>query len=359
MSKGFLKGAILYAVIFLLIAAIGITVFWNFIDAYEQSRPMTAVNNFLTSLSDEMICVASSDLVANLDSNIQSQEMAYSIICDQLSDQISVARKSGVSASTEQHYILRVGSTVIGQMTITPNGDGDFGFENWEVSRYSFDFTYLLSDPIYVTVPSDYTVKLNGVVLGQEYICEENVKYEALEPFYDQFALPTLNTYSANCFLGDLDFEIHDRYGNPVAIEENMDLSIFLPECTPEMTEKINSFAKEFLHAYVVYTGGSNGMSPAHNYYFVLYDYLLEDTDLTKRLYTAIDGLQYAQSNGDTIQEIQFHQVADLGNGRYYCDVTYIVETWGKSGAVETTNNLKLIILDTEDGLKVEAMTRY
>jgi hypothetical protein len=53
------------------------------------------------------------------------------------------------------------------------------------------------------------------------------------------------------------------------------------------------------------------------------------------------------------------NQLADIGEGRYFCDVTYIVETVGREGAVETTNNLKLIILETENGLKIEAMTRY
>ena len=53
------------------------------------------------------------------------------------------------------------------------------------------------------------------------------------------------------------------------------------------------------------------------------------------------------------------NQVSDMGGERFYCDLTYIVETVGREGAVETTNNLKLIILETENGLKIEAMTRY
>ena len=87
--------------------------------------------------------------------------------------------------------------------------------------------------------------------------------------------------------------------------------------------------------------------------------YLVPNGELAKRLYTAIDGLQYAQSWGDTIKEITINRMVDLGENRYLCDVTYMVDNYSKSGLTTTENNLKLFIVDGDYGLRIEAMTRY
>lgn len=358
MNKRFIKGMILYAVIFMVIIGAGLAAFWGFIDAYEQSRPLTAVKAYMSTLSEDEMCAGSETLFTQIDGNIQTREQACNVIRDCVSAQISYAKKGSESSSEKQVYVLRDGSQVIGRFVIVPGDEGSFGFQNWTVSETTFDFSYLLSAPVSVTVPSDFSVELNGTVLDDSYITQTDVEYADLEPFYGKYSLPMLVTYEADAFLGALTFSVKDRNGNPVDITEDTDYASFLPQCSDEQESVLRTMIEEFLHAYVIYTGGANGYSAAHNYY-ILYPYLIPNSDLAARLYTAIDGLQYAQSNRDTIQQASVNHLADLGDDRYYCDVTYIVETWGREGAVQTTNNLKLIILETEDGLKVESMTRY
>lgn len=358
MNKRFVKGMILYALVFSFIAGTGLFVFWRFIDAYEQSRPLNAVKAYIDQLTPEQMCEKSSALLSQLDHNIQSEAEGRDIILSSVSEDISYAKKGKESTLERQVYVLRNGEQVIGEFTIIQGEAGRFGFTNWCVSESSFDFSYLLSEPISVTVPSDFEVFINGTLLDESYISQKDIPYKALEPFYDDFVLPTLVTYTADSFLGSLSFDVQDREGNVVLLEENMDLSVLLPICSPEDEARLTTFTNHFLSAYVIYTGGANGMSPAHNYY-ILYDYLIPKSALANRLYTAIDGLRYAQSNGDNICSVDIHQLAVLEENRFYCDVTYIVETFGREGAVQTTNNLKLIILETDDGLKVEAMTRY
>lgn len=358
MSKRFIKGMIVYALVFAVIAGTGLFVFWKFIEAYEQSRPINAVKAYVSQLSVEQMCDGSQALFAQLDHNIQSEEEACEIIRYSVSKDISYAKKGKESSLDRQVYVLRDGKQIIGEFTIVPEIKGKFGFMNWCVSESSFDFSYLLSEPISVTVPSDFTVYLNGTRLNDSYITQTDIPYEALEEFYDDYNFPTLVTYTADAFLGELGFEVIDREGNTVALKEDMDLSALLPACSQDDEARLFTFTRDFLSAYVIYTGGANGLSPAHNYY-ILYDYLIPKSELANRLYTAIDGLRYAQSNGDSIRAVDVHQLAVLDDVRYYCDVTYIVETWGREGAVETTNNIKLIIVETENGLRVEAMTRY
>ena len=357
MHKRFVKGMILYAVIFLLITAGGLAVFWNFIDAYEQSRPVNTVKAYVAQLTDADFCNGSGELLAQLDSNIQSEEEACQVILNSLEQDLSYAKKSGESSEARQTYVLRCGRQAVGQFVITAGEPDFFGFRVWEVTEESFDFSHLMAQAVTVTVPADYSVSINGRQLDSSYITDTEIPYGTLEDFYDDYALPSMVSYSADGFLGELALEVTDQDGNPVEITDETDLNMLLPGCTQEEAAELESFTGEFLKYYMIFTGSYNRNASLN--YTNLKQYLVPDSELAQRLYTAIDGLNYAQSYGDTLQEITINQVSCVGENLYFCDVTYIVETIGKKGAVDTTNNLKLMIVNTDSGLKVESMTRY
>ena len=49
----------------------------------------------------------------------------------------------------------------------------------------------------------------------------------------------------------------------------------------------------------------------------------------------------------------------DLGNSYYYADTTFLVDTEGQKGIVQTTNNMKLLISRTDGEMKVAAIESY
>lgn len=357
MRKRFALGMVIYALVFLALTAVGLKVLWNYIDAYEQSRPMNTVKAYVNSVTTQDMWDGSEGLLDTLDENVRSREDSRELIAQSASGALSYAKKSSESTDERQVYVLRSGRQVIGQFAITAGEPDKYGFRIWSVSDSSFDFGYLMGAPVSVTVPSDFPVSVNGNVLDSSYITESGLIYSALEEFYDDYQLPTLVTYTVDSFLGEITLEVADREGNPVAISEETDYNAFLPGCSQDALEALDPFVEGFLGRYVTFTSSAN--SSASGNYARLLKYLVRGSDLANRLYSAIDGLQFAQSNGDILQNIQVNRYADLGDGRYLCDVTYQVQTWGKKGAVETLNNLKLIIVETTDGLKVESMTRY
>lgn len=357
MRKGFVIGMVIYALVFLALVGFGLNYFWDYIDAYEQSRPINTVKEYVAQLTAEDMCEGSEALLAQLDTHIRSREESCQMITDSVSAAISYAKKSSESTDTKQVYVLRSGKQIIGGFTISAGDPDRYGFQRWSVTETHFDFSHLMGEAVSVTVPSEFTVSINGNVLDETYITESGILYDAVEEFYDDYELPTLVTYAADSFLGTLTLDVTDTEGNPVEITGETDLNQFLPGCSEQQITELDTFVNGFLGRYVTFTGSANDAASAN--YVRLKAYLVEDGELAKRLYTAIDGLNYAQSRGDTIQEITVHRYVDIGDGRYMCDVTYIVETIGTKGAVDTTNNLKLIILNTSDGLKVEAMTRY
>ena len=357
MRNRFVKGMVIYAAIFLAVVAIGLGIFWAFIDAYENSRPLNTVKAYVASITPDDFCEGSEALLDQLDHRIQSREEACDIIRASVTEPLNYAKKTSESTEDRQVYVLRSGKQVIGQFTITAGEAEKFGFRVWSVTDKSFDFSHLLAQEASVTVPEEYTVQVNGTALDESYITKTGIEYTALEEFYDDYTLPEMVTYTATNILGEVNLEVLDADGNAVEISEDMDMNSLLPACDQAAAEEIDTLARNFLYHYVVYTSSSTG-SVSYNYVRVI-RHLVPECELAKRLATAMDGLQYAQSWGDTLKEVNVNRMADLGDGYYLCDLTYTVETYSRAGLVPQTSNVKLIIRETDLGLRIEAMTRY
>ncbi len=357
MSKRFVTGMLIYALVFLVIVSAGLWVLWDYIDAYEQSRSVNVLKAYVEQLTLDDLCEGSGALLEQLDSSIQSREEACERIKASVTGELSYAKKSSESSETRQVYVLRCGRQVIGQFAISAGEPDKYGFRIWEVSEESFDFSHLLGETISVTVPSDFAVSVNGYQLDSSYIIAQDIPYTTLEEFYGDYNLPTMVTYSADSFLGSYTMDVTDRDGKPVEITDETDFNQLLPDCTDKELEEIDELMELFLTRYVAFTGSSSGTASGN--YNKLSKCLVRDGELAKRLYTAVGGLYYAQSLRDTLKETTMNQRVKLGDGRYFCDVSYVVETVGKKGAVEVSYNLKVILLETNEGLRVEAMTRY
>lgn len=357
MNKRFVLGMVIYALVFALIASAGLWLLWDFMEAYEASRPLNTIRSYVESVTPEDLCDGSEDLLKQLDSNLQTREEACQVIRQSVAQEFSYAKKSSESSEFRQVYVLRSGRQVIGSFTISAGEEDQYGLRVWELTEKSFDFSHLLGQSVSVTVPSDFTVSVNGNALDGSYITETDIPYQVLEEFSGEFPLPSMVTYSAEGFLGEASLTVADRNGNPVEITEETNYGLLLPECSDEEKVAMDELTEQFLKRYVAFTGGTSGSVSGD--YSRLCRHLVPEGKLAKKLYTALEGLRYAQSVRDTIKSTAINQYARLGEGRYYCDVTYTVETVGKKGAVEMEYNMKIVMLETDVGLRVEAMSRY
>ena len=350
---------VIYAIVFLVIAGAGLAVFWDFIDSYEQSRPKNTMDSYLAALTPVRMVENCGNWEEDVDQQLQSWTAYADVILDSLTGKLTYARKSSVCTETSQTYVLRCGSQVIGEAVIQAAEPDLYGFTVWSVAEESFDFSHLLCQSQSVTVPESYTVTANGVALSEAYITESGIQYAALEEFYEDYpGLPAMVTYTADSVLGDMALEILDESGNRVENWAEADPDAALDNCTEEETAKLQQFMNEFLVSYVRFTSGSNQSSKL-NYVKLMKQFLIEGSELSNRLGTALDGLAYAQSYNDKLDEVIVHRVSRIDDSHYFCDVTYLVSTYGKAGKVQTTNNMKVMLVVTESGLRVEAMTRY
>lgn len=356
-SHGFLLGMILYAVVFLVLTAVGLKFFWGYMEGYEQSRPRNTADAYVKALTVEKMVSKAEPWFSRLDHTLQSGEACMEIIRDALGEAVSYAKMAGECTDTRQVYVLRCGKQVIGRMAMEAEAADKYGFSRWNVTEESFDFSYLEGEPVRVTVPETYRVSLNGQALDERYITESGIHYPLLEEFYGQYELPTLVTYQADNFLGQLTLEVVDSTGKAVSVDENTDVNTLLGNCTDAERTELKSLTEGFLQKYVQFCGSAN-KSVTRNYY-QMKEYLVPEGELARRLLSAFDGLSYAQSHGDGINTVEIHHFIRLDAERYLCDATYVVDTWGQKGLVQTTNNMKIIALQTKNGLRVEAITSY
>lgn len=353
----FLLGMLLYAVIFLGLIFWGLTVFWDFIEAYEMSRPVYAVDAYIAQLTTDEIYDNSPALTEQLNYDLQSEEACCELVAQALTEEFRYARKSGASSENAQVYVLSSGDFKIGTITIQPQSAGDYGFTPWKVTETDFDLTALLQAPVSMTIPEAYTLSVNGTALDDGYITASGMTFDALDPFNGSYETPAMVTYTAGPFLGEPVLTVTDAKGEPVTVTEAEMPEFFLDNCTAEEKTELDAFIETFIRHYIAFSGSAN--RAAEENYNKLMRYVSRDSTLKDRLYASIEGLQFAKSRGDKLVGMTMHRYVNLDKGYYLCDVTYLVDTTGREGVVQTTTNMKIVVTRTETGFLVDAMSGY
>ncbi len=353
---GFTIFMIVYIALFVTCAYFGLNFLWDYMEAYEASRPNNTVKAYMEQLTNEHIVDQCQATIDQIDHNLQSEEECRKILLAQLEGGIRHAKKTKECTDTRLVYVLRAGTKVVGEFAIEANEPDQYGFTTWEVADESFDMSYMIGKPQTVTAPDACIVTVNGVALDESYIIEDNIPYEDIKEYYDDYELPCQVTYEAGPLLGEFQMVITDQDGNVVTFDENTDWSVYYLNCTDEELQKVDDFAELFLERYVDFTGSNK--NTRHTTYNALIKHVLEGSDLAKRLKDAIAGLQFGQSKGDEIVSIVTHMHIRLDQ-KYLVDLTYEVDTTGKEGVVRTTTNARLLIAETEKGLKVESIIIY
>lgn len=352
-----LIGAVLYASVFAIVVLLGLSKFSDYIAAYEHSRPQNTIDAYMEQLTVTHMQDCASDLIASIDPNIQSEEQCRQKIADALQGGVIYARKLSECTDTQLVYMLMSGGKTIGKVTLHAQQADEFGFAPWQVAAESFDFSFLIGTGTKVTVPAHYPVYVNGTCLSEDYIVESGLRFPLVEDFYAEYSLPTMVTYEVAPILGDLEVVIHDSNGNPVTAEEALDEIAVLNNCSEAEIAELNQLAEAFIGTYVRYT--SNADEDLDGNLTRLLGNILAESDLAQRMKDAKHGLRWIGDQKATILSITTHHRIHFLDGYYLYDTTYEYETNYRGKVSTTTENVKLIIKPTENGLKVERMIGY
>ena len=351
-------GMAIYAVVFLVLMAIGLSIFWNYIEAYEYSRAQTTMDAYMAQLSIDTLADTAVQTM-NVDADLQSLEQCRDYVKASLNGGITYARKLSECTDGQTVYMLLSGRNTIGKVTLTTGETDRFGFSPWSVASEEFDFSYLEKEftSVTLTVPHDYTVYVGGNPMLETHITEDDIPYTALEEFYSSYQLPHLVTYTSGQLLGEYTVTVKDANGTEVAIDAIPGADSPPNNCTDDEIAAINAVAEPFTKYYVDFTSYKDHNSSRN--VKRLAQYMVPDGALEQRMYDAIESLSWIVDRKSEVTSRTYHHYVKLDDTHYLCDMTYEVDTSNFAGATQATNNVKLILVQTDDGLKVEAMTSY
>ncbi len=347
----------LYALVFLCACGHGLSRFWDYMAAYEQTRPHIALNAYTEKLSKDYVINASASLIEQIDHHVQNEDSCRAVLRNALTEPITCAKKSRESTEDKHVYAILCGKKLIGTMEMERCGEEIMGFTSWMVTKDSFDLSYLITDPISITVPDSFRVYVNGNLLGCEYITQDNIHYPQLEAFYGTDSLPHMVTYQAGPFLGPSGMKLLDPAGKEVSPEALADPSKYISNCSDEEISALNTITDSFIRKYIAFTTRSGGDNTKN--YQALAEVLVPNGELSQRMYAALGGLAWVSDRNAQLESLTFHHYVRTGSGAFVCDLTYTVSTRGAAGTVQNTNRLKLVFVETEAGLKAESMLSY
>ena len=361
-GMGFAIFMVVYGVLALIGIGLGLKLFWGYMESYEASRPKLAINQYMATVTPERVVKECDLIIEETDFNIQSREECYRYLLDALNEEITYARKGSACTDTTQTYVLRCGDLVIGHFVIEAGAEDSHGFTPWHLKEEKFDLSsFMGTETLSVTVPQGYSVWVNGVQLDEGYVVnEERREYGLLKEFYSSYDMPelVLLTYEAGPFLNaEFEMEVYDEAGRPFVMDETFDENSLIKLKDSGKIQELDEFLEEFIDIYVLFAGCANDNRES-NYKKVI-KYVVPESTLAQRMYDALDGMQFAQSQGDELVSIQVHHYAQLEPGRYLCDVSYKVDTTGYEGVVQTTTNCKIIIVEQDGKMLVESMIGY
>lgn len=352
----FIVGLFLYAMVFLAGTYFGLKFLWGYLEAYEASRPANTVTAYMDQLTKEYIVDQCQSVFENVDHNLQPEEACRQLLMDELKQGIRYAKRSKECTDTRQVYVIKAGSTVVGQFAIEANEPDQYGFTTWKLAEESFDMSFITGTTKSITVPDCCTVTVNGVKLDESYITQDKIPYEQIKEYYKDYDLPCKVTYQAGPLLGDFEMVVTDEDGTVLTIDETFDWEPYYYNVTEEEIQELDAFTKLFLEKYIDFTGSNK--NTRHKTYNALIDYVVAGSDLATRLKDAIAGLQFGQSKGDEIVSIDTHLRIRLGD-KYLVDLSYDVDTTGREGVVRTTTNARILMVKTEKGFMTESIILY
>ncbi len=356
-SKKLLTAMGIYAGVFILLAAIGLAVFWDFIDAYEHSQIRNVVDEYIGQLEPAHMQSYATDLVDSIDPAVQSEEDALQAIADAVSGRVSYARKMSECTEDKTVYMLMSGGKNIGKVTLTAQATDSYGFASWQVTEETFDFSFLLGEGATVTVPQDYSVYANGALLNEAYITKRDTQFDLLKDYYADYTLPYMVTYEVAPILGDIEITITDPAGNPVSLEDATNEALVLNNCTDEEIAALDAFTEAYLASYARFSTNSE-QKLQENYQEIL-SYIVPGSALADRMTDALGALEWVKNRTTRLSSVTTHHRVRLPDNRYFFDVTYAVTVtrYGEDSTI--TDNVRLILTQTGSGWKVERMTSY
>ena len=348
------KGMIIYSSVLLVAALVVLLVLYNFLNAFESSRPLNCVEAYLSSMEENGLSENFLSALDIIDENIQSREESIAYV-EEILPEISFGKSSKLSTQDKPAYLLSYNKKPLGTVYLKALDKHPFGFTFWEVQGDEYDFSNICQSHS-LLVPSDCKVFVNGQELSDKYITEGSIKYDSFTGFYDYLEnLPLMVKYESGCYLGNPSLQILDSSGKEISPDGLSEVD-FLANCTEDEEEHIEEYSREFVNRYVTYTAN------VYDFYYSNYQRCRElavpGSQFTYRLEQAIGSFGYTQV--DSCDVVKFNlNFCTKQNDHYFADISYTIETVTRKGPYQEDLNIRISMVPNGDSFLTDVMFYY
>lgn len=339
----------LYTLVLCAAVCFGLSKVWKYAEEYEASRPNKAIDAYIEELNENFWNSSMSDTIADMEHEVQTDSECKEFVQGLLDGGISYARTT-CNDPKKLAYNLKCDNGVIGKVIISEDESYkdkvEFGMIPWKIDSDEFDFNGLYSS-VTVTVPADYSVALNGVTLGSQYIVEEGIHMDLLDAYYADYPnLPTKVTYKFDHIIGKLEPVIYNAAGEETVIDEAKGDSQYITFADEVTVSKLTEFVEKFEQCFRKY---SSGVGSIQLNYEALLGYIIKGGDIDTRLLAAQDGLAWSHTNAVQVESTVINNVIQLDSTTWIVNETTKVTAYGPQ--TETSENeMELVIVEKDPG---------
>lgn len=334
---------------------------WTYAEEYEASQITPTIEAYMDGLRENLLSAGVVETIKSMPHEFQTDEECEAVVLDMLQGELSYSRGASQDPSTAV-YDLLCGENIFGRVTLARDDSrkDELMFPDmlpWKVLKDEFYFNGFYTG-LTVTVPSDYSVVVNGRLLDESAITQTGIHYDVLEKYYAEFPnLPTKVTYHVDQIFGHIQPVILDRHGVETVIDPERDDSQFIEPVDEGTRARMETFSVDFCRNYLAFNASVQDMTYL---YQLLRPYIVLDSDLDVRLHQAIDGQYgYSHTTAFSFGGAQLHNVTPLGNGYYIIDVSATATTLQPAGTQYVERNFLITCVDSGGDIRALTVEDY
>lgn len=354
----------IFTALLIVIGAYALSIVWSYAEEYEMSRPERAINEYVDEFTQNFWSEGLGEEITSMEHRFQTDEECAQVIKSMLEDGVRYTQTASDLSLGRNNmaYNLFCGEGKFGKVILVEDEaytDARFGMLPWKVYKDEFYLDGLYTS-FRITVPTSYSVEVNGHVLGEEYIVERDIPFDNLKDFYYSYpGIPKKVTYEVDGIFGKLEPLVLDEQGNERVIDESRDDSQFLVECDDNMKAYFTDYVQGFGESYFWLLSGVG--NPSEPYYQVI-EYIKKGSSLAEHIYQSyLDVTAWSHTQTCKVNYINLNQAYSLGEGCYLLDMTAEVYTYAPFHGEKTniTNLYLIVINDGNSSYKIVAIQLY
>ena len=192
-----------FVIAYISVLAVVIVFMWwllyAFIGDYEESRPSNTIDEVIKQLDNGNVMPVLEKASVETNEFESDTERLSSYLTDVLSGKhLRYVKKSGEYSENTPVYLVYADESPVAKVTLIPDGENAFKFTMWKLGKIyvGSDLNNKKTDSISVTVPKNSVVTINGIVVSDAYITEDNIEFAPCKNVGEYVDKPLKTTYT-------------------------------------------------------------------------------------------------------------------------------------------------------------------